>query len=450
MTKVSDGNGFFEFWPIAQGKWVVNLVPTPGWSPVPPTLMTVTVTVGNDCSEVFFKMQQSTPTPGPAATRIDGRVYYRTCDGRIEAIKGATLTLRGSDNLDGPYNDLMTKDTDAGGYYNFHLQTPPPPYYHVFLTGWPAELMPDLALSLEGVVVSPEHIRIDAPKLESYEGNEFYLKNPDCVPPFGCIEGIKRDDAHVGLPDWEIHVKPADADDPEYQAMTDGEGKFRFDNLPIGVWTVWEVMQEGWLPVTSPQFDVTVARGSQCAQVAFKNRQATPTPTVTPTPTDTPTNTPTPTDTPTVTPTPTDTPTVTPTATPYKLYFPMILQLPDRCVYGQVQVVVWGVFHSFNLLPDGNAKTIKPLPWQSPTTFKIVNYEGDVLWTQYRPFYVKQEGGYEFTYPGGHAGDDYKLFIRTECGTIHIDSSVDDPTPTATPLTGAEVPTATPTPAGYR
>ena len=42
----------------------------------------------------------------------------------------------------------------------------------------------------------------------------------------------------------------------------------------------------------------------------------TPTPTSTPTPTDTPTSTPTPTDTPTSTPTPTDTPTNTPTSTP--------------------------------------------------------------------------------------------------------------------------------------
>ncbi len=142
------------------------------------------------------------------------------------------------------------------------------------------------------------------------------------TPEFGCVEGHKIDDLHVGLPNWVIHARPAGQPGPIYTATTDGTGYFRFDNLPPGTYTFWEEMQEGWAPVTAPEFNAPVAPGGDCTYIRFKNKQATPTPTptepqVTPQgPTDTPTPTPTPTE-PQVTPqAPTDTPTPTPTPTP--------------------------------------------------------------------------------------------------------------------------------------
>jgi len=148
------------------------------------------------------------------------------------------------------------------------------------------------------------------------------------TPPgqqYGCVEGYKVDDLHVGLPLWVIHARPAGKQNPVYTAITDGTGYFRFDNLPVGTYTFWEEMQERWVPVTAPQFDAPVNPGPDCTHIRFKNRQATPTPTPTPTPTqgggeeqggtDTPTPTPSYTPTPTWTVTPTRGVTSTPTAT---------------------------------------------------------------------------------------------------------------------------------------
>ena len=102
--------------------------------------------------------------------------------------------------------------------------------------------------------------------------------------PVGCLDGYKIDDLHVGLPGWVIHAHPLGSDTPLLTTMTDGTGYFRFENLTPGRWVIYEEMQERWVPVTVPQFDVPVYAGPDCTRVRFKNRQATPTPTITPSP----------------------------------------------------------------------------------------------------------------------------------------------------------------------
>ncbi len=239
------------------------------------------------------------------------------------------------------------------------------------------------------------------------------------------------DDLHVGLPGWVIHTRPVNSDSPVYTTTTDGTGKFVFPNLTPGTWLVWEDMQEGWTPVTSASFTVEVPPGPGCVQVRFKNRQATSTPTPVPPSTSTPTPgdpTSTPTRTPTRTPTPQTAPTFTPTPTRTPTPAP-----GGVCVTGRVEVTIWGEKYSYSLVPDGNAKILKPLPWQTSTTLNIVNYTGPVTWTQYAPTWKKQVGGYSFTYPGGLPGAAFSIFIITECGEIMLISYIDDPTATPTP-----------------
>ncbi|MCW5860281.1 MAG: hypothetical protein KIS63_18460, partial [Caldilineales bacterium] len=138
------------------------------------------------------------------------------------------------------------------------------------------------------------------------------------------------------------------------------------------------------------------------------------------------------------------TPTITPTPLPNALYFPLLLRPGGVCEIGRLQVMVWGTFYSFEINQDNIVRFVEPLPWQSPTVFNLVNYEGPVIWTQYKPYYVKQFDGYSFTYPGGMAGADFRLFVRTLCGVIIINTSVDDPTPTPDP--GQPAATSTPPP----
>ncbi|HEY52837.1 MAG TPA: hypothetical protein G4N94_05205 [Caldilineae bacterium] len=74
-----------------------------------------------------------------------------------------------------------------------------------------------------------------------------------------------------------------------------------------------------------------------------------------------------------------------------------------------------------------------PLPWQHPTEFNIVGYTGPVQWTLYQPYWNHQIGGYQYVFPGGYAGDDFTLYVFTDCGAIQLQGAVDDPTPTPGP-----------------
>ncbi len=140
-----------------------------------------------------------------------------------------------------------------------------------------------------------------------------------------------------------------------------------------------------------------------------------------------------------------ETPTPTPTPLPNPMYIPIVLKPLPACEVAYVQTVIWGHRYVFPLKPDGNVKFIPPPPWSEPTTFRIVGYDGPVTWTQYEPTYRRQVGGYEFVYPGGHAGETFRLFVKTTCGTVVIESSVDDPTATPTPA-AAPAPASAPTP----
>lgn len=461
LTDTTDGFGFYRFDNLAVGDWTFWVEVQTGWAPVTPTEFTVTVTDDPICQYTRFKFRQATPTPTPTptigpATRIRGHVLLDTC---AELIPMPDIALdawmsTAPDSLD---TLLQSRTSEADGFWNFHLLPPPAPYYHVILNP-PAGYDIWSTSAPEGVVVAPDHLRFDNPALEVYEDNLFVLREsgvvcetptptPTPTPlPVGCVEGYKVDDQHVGLPDWEIHAHPVGSPNPELVATTDGTGYFRFDDVPVGDWNFSEVMQEGWEPVTSPSFDASVPPGPECISIRFKNRQlpptATPTPTLTPTPTNTPTPTPTPTATPTLTP--------TPTATPDSLYnyFPLMLHPGDLCDIGRLQVEIYSTFYSFPLQPDGNVKSVRPLPWQLPTVFHVVNYEGPIIWTQYQPIYVKQEGGTEFIYPGGYAGAEFSLFVKTNCGDLAVETEIDDPTPTPTVVPTTQ-PTATPQPAGW-
>ncbi len=129
----------------------------------------------------------------------------------------------------------------------------------------------------------------------------------------------------------------------------------------------------------------------------------------------------------------TATPIPTPTPSPQPIWLPLILPSPPMCDVARVQTEVWGQLFTFPLKSDGNVKFVPPLPWQRETIFIILGYQGPVTWTQYKPTYRKQIGGYEFIYPGGQSGADFRLFIESTCGAVIIETSVDDPTPTPVP-----------------
>ncbi len=451
LTKMTDGAGAFKFEGLAAGTWTVTVEVKTGWAAYPgvPTTVQVAVEDGK-CSDAWFKLNQvptPTPTSGPPGTRIRGNVYELKCDG-IVPLKDVELQVYKSSFPDSLGSLAQTRTTDAGGFYNFLITTPPPPYYHLFVVP-PAGLVADSASSAEGLVVAPDHVLFKDPTFQVYEQNKFVLKDPnlkcgtDTPTPTptltptptatprttGCIDGYVVDDLHVGLPGWEVHAMPDGAQSPNLMRITDGEGYYKFEDLAVGVWKLWVVNKVGWVAVTDEEFKVTVRGEDECSHTRFKFRQQTPTPT------------------PTDTPTPTATPTGTPPPPPNPLYFPLILRPGGVCEVGRLQTTIWGNFYSFPLDFQNVIHFVQPIPWQTPTEFHLVNYEGSVIWTQYLPYYHKQVDGYDFTYPGGLSGDDFKLFVRTDCGLILIETSIDDPTPTpATQNNNLPTPVPTVTP----
>jgi cysteine-rich repeat protein len=94
------------------------------------------------------------------------------------------------------------------------------------------------------------------------------------IPPVGCVDGIKRDDNHVGLPGWEVHAKKVGQPDSSSVSTVSGNGGyFSFNGLELGMYEFWEVMQSGWEPVTLARFQAEVFEGEVCTPIAFKNRE---------------------------------------------------------------------------------------------------------------------------------------------------------------------------------
>ena len=362
-----------------------------------------------------------TPTPTPCYRRISGRVFQDTNYNGVQdsgepGMAGIVVTL------EGPVNAQVTT-RDNGEYMftgllpgDYTLSVTPPPGW---MTTSPHPLQVHVStqrcyeIPNQNVGIAPEATPTPTfTPTPTPTPTPTFTPTPTATPSVGCVEGHKIDDLHVGLPGWEIHAKPSGADTPNLVAFTDGTGYFRFDNLTPGTWTFWEVMQPGWEPVTLERFEAPVSPGSECTYIRFKNRQATPTPTATPTLP------------------------ATPTPRPNPVWLPVLINPLPMCELAHVRTEIGGQTYRFPLKPDGNIKFVPPLPWNKPTLFQVIGYEGPIVWTQYKPVYVKQEGDYEFVYPGGEPGADFRLFVRTTCGVIVIDSSLKGPTPTPTSPAG--------------
>jgi YVTN family beta-propeller protein len=96
-----------------------------------------------------------------------------------------------------------------------------------------------------------------------------------------------------------------------------------------------------------------------------------------------------------------------------------------------LQFNIWGVNYSIPLWDDAHPWSVWGLPWQRSTTFTVANYSGSRLtWIMYQPYYHKQNGGAVYTYPGGHAGEDFTMYVWTDCGRVQLQGVIDDPTPT--------------------
>lgn len=89
--------------------------------------------------------------------------------------------------------------------------------------------------------------------------------------PLGCIDGYKINHLDQGLSGWVIKAHNAETNE-EFTTVTDQDGYFKFQGLPMGQWIVSEKAQPGWEAVTPAEFRVPLTEPFTCVHVRFKNR----------------------------------------------------------------------------------------------------------------------------------------------------------------------------------
>lgn len=98
------------------------------------------------------------------------------------------------------------------------------------------------------------------------------FKNDIIINQSGCIIVTKHDDTEFPLPGWKIDIKRTNGTVAK-SGVTDINGTVRFDNLPLGPYSVVEETRSGWAPTESNIYDV-VLDSTQCVEVPFINRQS--------------------------------------------------------------------------------------------------------------------------------------------------------------------------------
>ncbi len=252
-----DANGAFHFQEgLTPGMWNFTIQPRDGWVPVTADSFDVPLEFGRrDCVIIRFKMRRL----------ITVRVLKIDAD--HTPLEGWIIRAKpGPGNYFAPPQE---EKTDANGIAIFKLS----PGLWIFSE----EAPPGTSYTPVAPVSGVQQLNVQPPG-----PYEIRFKNRVKRKYWGCIEVIKRDvppenvdQAPVGLPDWYVKVLRADGS-LAAEGHTDAFGRVRFDNLPLGPYTVVEEVQQGWEAATPTQFAVTLDDPTQCEVVEFYNKQVAP------------------------------------------------------------------------------------------------------------------------------------------------------------------------------
>ena len=245
--QVTDKDGNFLFDNLTLGTWTLSEDVQDGWTPITPAEFSVMLTKESkspECVTVRFKNR-------PPDLCAEG---YKVDENGVGLAGWTVVAYSESD----PALQLKAT-TDSKGYYRFNGLT---------LDNWVFEVQPQVGWT----AIDTDFVKIPI-KAGEYCTQVPIFRNQS---PRGCIEGYKRDgaDRKIGLPGWSISVQPVGGGIIT-TAKTDGTGYFRFDNLPVGEYEVWETAQAGWAPVTPTKYVVKLEPKDKytCEPVEFINKQ---------------------------------------------------------------------------------------------------------------------------------------------------------------------------------
>jgi hypothetical protein len=250
LTEVTDGKGRAYFRDLIPGDWLVAEEDKVGWQLAPgetnprPILLESPRSGPGACESLTFINEQ-----------VDGsfiRVVKKDIYGN--PLRGWIFRLI---RKDGTWPSHIG-ETDSSGVVYFtglalgewivHEEAPNPGF--VDPTWWRA-IDP---ITKTVVLEKPE------------EGKEVNFVNE----PLGCVDGYKINHFEQGLGGWQINATNASTGEV-VSDVTDPGGYFQL-RLRLGAWTISEVVQDGWVAVTAPDFTILVARPFTCEHVRFKNR----------------------------------------------------------------------------------------------------------------------------------------------------------------------------------
>jgi protocatechuate 3,4-dioxygenase beta subunit len=239
-TRVTDSNGYYKFNGVSAGTYVVEEVMQSGWEIAPGyfTSYTVTVNANQNKRQDFYNQK--------LIGCIDGHKIDRKTG---EKLSGWTIRLKQNGNI------IATRVTDSGGYYKFE-NFPAGNYIveEVMQPGW--EVAPGHSASYSVTIIPNQGVRQD-----------FHNQKQK-----GSLQGYKKDIHGTGLAGWTIKVKSISTG-TEFTTATDASGKYSFNNLEVGQWDVYEIMQPGWevAPGHSDTYRVTILADT-CTEQNFVNK----------------------------------------------------------------------------------------------------------------------------------------------------------------------------------
>jgi uncharacterized surface anchored protein len=244
LSNVTDGEGTVKFANIIPGEWTISEEQKVGW----------TEANGQDTTKTFEVVSprkagacQTTSFTNQQVHDACIRVYKENTDG--DRLSGWDMTLSRDDGT----RANITKTTDDNGAATFN---------HLALGDWTiTETVKKWYRAVEGESVA---VTLETP---STDCTEVTIINE----PLGCVDGYKINQFDQGLRNWTITASNADTQESFIQT-SDSKGYFKFMDLTLGSWTITETLQDGWTPVTPPEFVVNVDKAFTCEHVRFKNR----------------------------------------------------------------------------------------------------------------------------------------------------------------------------------
>ena len=243
ITEATDGQGWAYFYDLAPGTWVISEEAMVGWQPATGHGYEKVLTLKSPrkpgvCEKLEFLNEQV----------HDGCIRVKKTDPVGLPLKGWRVTVARDDGT----QPSRTAYTDLSGYATFTgLELGSWTVTETAQDGWRA------------VGATEQSVIVEVPGY--------------CEPvsfsnePLGCVDGYKINDLGQALKDWEITATNEDTGE-ELTVATDEDGYFRFKDLTLGIWTVSEVLQQGWEAVTPSELLVDVKEPFVCEHVRFKNR----------------------------------------------------------------------------------------------------------------------------------------------------------------------------------